>query len=398
MTGAAWPLFLTVASMGLLVYTYAGYPALLWLLGRFARQENRKTKATEWPTVSILLSAYNEEEVIAERIDNLLALDYPPERLEILVGSDGSTDRTCERIGSYRNRGVRLVPFERRRGKAGVVNDLVYHARGEIAVLTDANTFFHPEAVRELVKALRSRPSACAVVGRLVLQSSIATGNLDGVYWRYENFIKLLESRFGIVLGANGAIYAFRRDRYHPLPQGAIVDDFLIPMLMRLHSGGRVYFVPEAKAWEKSPEHVRDEFRRRVRIGAGDLQALLWTWPLLLPWRGLVSMSYFSHKVLRWFGPWLMIIAFLSNLCLLDAPFFQRLFILQLAVYGLGLGAGLVRLLGKVAAGLHFFIVLNAALLLGFVRFALGLARPFWNTVPRRSSLPSSDRKAIMRR
>jgi len=384
------PVFFMLAAIGLLLYTYAGYPVLLWLLSRFAHQEHRKTKATQWPTVSILLSAYNEEEVIAERIKNLLALDYPPERLEILVGSDGSTDRTCEIVKSHQNQGIHLVAFEQRRGKASVVNDLVAHARREIVVLTDANTFFHPEAVRELVKALRSHPSACAVVGRLVLYSSVAAGNLDGAYWRYENFVKSLESRFGIVLGANGAIYAFRREQYRPLPKEAIVDDFLIPMLMRLQSGGGMYFVPEARAWEKSPGRVRDEFHRRVRIGAGDLQALLWTWKLLLPWKGLVSIAYFSHKVLRWFGPWLMVIAFIANLWLLGTPFFQILFILQLILYGLGLSPGFVRLLGKVAVGLHFFLVLNAALLLGFVRFALGLAHPFWSTTSRKPQLPGS--------
>jgi cellulose synthase/poly-beta-1,6-N-acetylglucosamine synthase-like glycosyltransferase len=342
----------------------------------------------QWPTISILLSAYNEEEVIGDRIKNLLALNYPSEWLEIMVGSDGSSDRTCEIIKNYQDRGIHLVAFEQRRGKASVVNDLVARARGEIVVLTDANTFFHPEAVRELVKALWNYPLACAVVGRLTLHSSVTGGNLDGVYWRYENFIKSLESCFGIVLGANGAIYAFRREQYDPLPKEAIVDDFLIPMLMRLHSGGRVNFVPEAKAWEKSPERVRDEFRRRVRIGAGDFQALLWTWRLLLPWKGLVSMAYFSHKVLRWLGPWLMIIAFIANVWLLDVPFFQMLFIQQLVFYGLGLSTVFVNrvpILGKVAIGLQYFLVLNAALLLGFLRFALGLTHPFWNTASRKS-------------
>jgi cellulose synthase/poly-beta-1,6-N-acetylglucosamine synthase-like glycosyltransferase len=391
-----------LVSVGLLIYAYAGYPALLWLLNRLMYSKKPETtepaQPGQWPTVSILLSAYNEEDVIDDRIKNLLTLDYPPERLEILVGSDGSTDRTCEIVTSYQNRRVYLMAFGQRRGKASVVNDLVARARGKVVVLTDANTFFHPEAVRELVKAFWKHPSASVMVGRLTLDSSPETGNLDGVYWRYETFIKKLESRFGIVLGANGAIYAFRREQYHPLPKEAIVDDFLIPMLMRLHTGGGVRFIPEAKAWEKSSDEVRDEFRRRVRIGAGDLQALLWTWKLLLPWKGLVSIGYFSHKVLRWFGPWLMVIAFVANLWLLHIPFFQILFILQLILYGLGLSPGLIRLLGKVAVGLHFFLVLNAALLLGFVRFVLGMTRPFWNTAPRRSPLPGTQQRAVIRR
>ena len=380
---------ITLTSLGLLFYTYAGYPALLWLLNWIWRPAApHPDEPPEWPTVSIILSAYNEEAVIGERMRNLLALDYSWDQLEILVGSDGSTDRTCEIVNEYQAAGLRLIPFEKRRGKASVLNDLVSQARGDIMVLTDANTFFHRDAVRELIRGLWRHPSACAVVGRVDLHSTLSTGNLDSLYWRYETFIKVLESRFGTVLGANGPIYAFRRERYQPLPQEAIVDDFLIPMLIRLCSGGQVFFVPTARAWETSPERVRDEFRRRVRIGAGDLQALLWTWQLLLPWKGMVAVAYLSHKVLRWLGPWFLLTGFVANLWLLDSYFFQVLFVGQLLVYGLGIGATVVHhvpILGKAATGARYFLVLNAALLLGCMRFVLGVARPTWNSTPRRA-------------
>jgi len=379
---------LTLTSLGLLLYTYVGYPALLWIFNRIVpAPESPSTEPTQWPAVSILLSAYNEEDVIADRMQNLLELDYPRERLEILVGSDGSTDRTCEIVNRFTPQGIRLVAFKERRGKASVINDLVSLARGEIAVLTDANTFFHPDAVRELMRALWRHPSACALVGRVDLRSSVATGNLDGVYWRYETFIKTLESRFGAVLGANGPIYAFRRAQYQPIPHEAIVDDFLIPMLMRLRSGGHIFLIPTARAWEASPERVRDEFHRRVRIGAGDLQALMWTWRLLLPWKGMVALAYLSHKVLRWLGPWLMLVGFAANLGLVHRPFFWLLFLGQLMLYGIAAGAAFVRrvpILGVAASGARYFVVLNAAILLGFVRFMLGVARPFWTIAPRR--------------
>jgi len=380
---------LTLTSLGLLLYTYGGYPVLLWLFNRVSpAPESVSTEPTQWPEVSILLSAYNEEDVIADRMQNLLELDYPRERLEILVGSDGSTDRTCEIVNRFNPQGIRLVAFKERRGKASVINDLVTQARGEIVVLTDANTFFHPDAVRELIRALWRHPSACVVVGRVDLRSSVATGNLDSMYWQYENFIKTLESRFGTVLGANGPIYAFRRTQYQPIPQEAIVDDFLIPMLMRLRSGGHIFLIPTARAWEMSPERVRDEFHRRVRIGAGDLQALMWTWQLLLPWKGMVALSYLSHKVLRWLGPWLMLVGFAANLGLVHRPFFWLLFSGQLMLYGIAAGAAFVRrvpVLGVAASGMRYFVVLNAALLLGFMRFALGVARPTWDTTPRRA-------------
>ena len=379
---------LTLVSFGLLVYAYGGYPILLWLASKVTRRHaGRRGAPWHWPDVSVLVSAYNEEQVIDQRLMNLLAIDYPRERLEFLVGSDGSTDQTCTIVKTYGEHGIRLVPFAQRRGKARVLNDLAMRARGTIMVLTDANTFFHPHAVRELVKALWSHPSACAVVGKLELRPAGPERNLDGLYWRYETWIKKLESHFGAVLGANGAIYAFHRKRYRPLPNGAIVDDFLVPMLMRLHGGGEVFFVPAAKAYETSPAKVRDEFRRRMRIGAGDLQALIWTWRLLLPWKGIVSLVYFSHKVLRWFGPWLMLTGFVANLWLLGSPLFWWIFFAQLGFYGLGVIAALVRsvpILGVAASGARYFIVLNAALLIGFLRFALGAQRPFWGIAPRK--------------
>lgn len=380
---------LTLASFGLLIYAYGAYPGLLWVLSKMSRVRERgeQGEPTDWPAVSVLLSAYNEEQLIGERMENLLRIDYPRDRLEFIVGSDGSTDDTCSIVQRYARRGIRLVAFGQRRGKAEVVNDLVGQAGGQIVVLTDANTFFQPDAVRQLVTALWRHPAPCAVVGRLELRSPGRSGNPDGLYWRYETWIKTLESRFGCVLGANGAIYAFHRERYRRLPQGAIIDDFLVPMLMRLHAGGTVRFVPTATAYETSPARVRHEFLRRVRIGAGDLQALIWTWRLLLPWKGMVALAYFSHKVLRWLGPWFMLAGFLGNLWLLEYRFFRLLFLIQAAFYALALVASPVKqlpILGRVACAARYAVMLNAALLLGFVRFALGLQRGFWSPAPRR--------------
>src|SRR4030095_1225372 len=171
MNSTTLPMIVMLGSIGFLLYTYAGYPVFLWLLSKLthSKANPEMPEPTQWPKVTVILSAYNEGEIIAERIKNLLAIDYPPEFLEILIGSDGSTDRTCKNIERYQNRGVHLAACKQRRGKANVVNDLVAQARGEIVVLTDANTFFHPGAVRELVKGFLRHPSACAVVGRLTL-------------------------------------------------------------------------------------------------------------------------------------------------------------------------------------------------------------------------------------
>jgi cellulose synthase/poly-beta-1,6-N-acetylglucosamine synthase-like glycosyltransferase len=393
---------LTLAAVALLAWTYAGYHAFMWLLTRVVpARRTRPGAPTPWPRVTVVVSAYNEETVIAERIENLLDLDYPADRLEILVGSDGSSDRTRAIVATFEHPRVRLLAFPVRRGKTSVLNDLVARARGDVVVLTDANTFFRRDAVRELVIALWRHPSACAVVGRLDLRAAAAGGNHDGLYWRYETWLKTLESHFGAVLGANGAIYAFRPHRYRPLPTAAIVDDFLIPMLMRQHAGGEIVFVPTARAWETSPAGVRHELTRRVRIGAGDLQALGWTWRLLLPWRGMVALAYASHKVVRWLGPWLLLAALTGSLALADQPLYRGLLAAQLAAYALAAAAPALRgvpALGRAASVARFFVILNVGLALGWVRFVLGRQRPIWTVAPRAepqvAEPASSERRA----
>jgi cellulose synthase/poly-beta-1,6-N-acetylglucosamine synthase-like glycosyltransferase len=375
------------SSLGLLFYTYIGYPALLTLLALFRRDVGAGHEdPVSWPSVTVVISAFNEEAVIGRRIQNLLELDYPRDRLQILVGSDGSTDGTCDVVTRYRFAGVKLVACASRRGKAGVLNELVSRATGEFVVFTDANTFYDHDAIKELIRGFQVCHAACAVVGRLEFRTSSGAVNPDGLYWRYESLLKKLESHFGTLLGANGAIYAIRRTLYHPLPPGTIVDDFLIPLLMRLDGGGAVVFRPSAKAWELTPETVRDEFHRRVRIGAGDAHALMHSWRLLYPTRGMLAFSYWSHKVFRWLGPGLLLAALISNLFLLNAPWGRGLFILQLFGYALALSAPLVHaipLLGRVTTAISYFIILNAALLIGFVRFFLGMTGQTWQTTPR---------------
>jgi cellulose synthase/poly-beta-1,6-N-acetylglucosamine synthase-like glycosyltransferase len=339
-----------------------------------------------WPDVSIVIAAHNEELVIGRRIENLLALDYPPERLQILIGSDGSTDRTSEIVRLYRRPGIAFHDFALQRGKAQVLNDLVALARGKFVVFTDANTFFDPSAIKELIRGFRLAPSACAVVGKLEFRTAAGTVNPDSFYWRYETLLKTLESRFGSVLGANGAIYAIKRTWFRALPPGTIVDDFLIPMLMRLERGGMVIFRPAAKAWEMVPETVRDEFRRRVRIGAGDAHALRHTWRLLLPDQGMLAFTYWSHKIIRWLGPVLLLTAFVSNLFLADRPWGRALLIAQLAGYALGFASSLfarVPVIGPAATGAWYFMVINAALLLGTFKYVTGRAAPVWQRTPR---------------
>ena len=383
-------------SLGLLGYSYVGYPLILWLFSRFQEEEwPLQADPAVWPDVSVVIAAHNEELVIGRRIENLLALDYPQERLQILIGSDGSTDRTSEIVRLYRRPRIAFHDFALQGGKAQVLNDLVAVARGKFVVFTDANTFFEPNVVKELIREFRRTPSACAVVGKLEFRTAEGTVNPDGLYWRYETLLKTLESRFGTVLGANGAIYAIKRAWFRALPSGTIVDDFLIPMLMRLERGGAVVLRPTAKAWEMVPETVRDEFRRRVRIGAGDAHALRHTWPLLLPNYGMLALCYWSHKILRWIGPGLLVTAFVSTCWLVDEPWGRALLGAQIAVYGLGLAASWLQslpILGPVSTGVWYFMVLNAALLLGAWKYLSGRAAPVWQRTPRTAERIASHR------
>ncbi|HKT34006.1 MAG TPA: glycosyltransferase family 2 protein [Nitrospira sp.] len=379
------------ASLALLAYSYVGYPAVLWILNRLAGDERATPEdPAVWPDVSVVIAAHNEELVIGRRIENLLALDYPRERLQIVIGSDGSTDRTSEIVRLYGRPRIAFHDFALQRGKAQVLNDLVGFARGKFIVFTDANTFFEPNAVKELIRGFRQVPGACAVVGRLELHTAEGTVNPDSFYWRYETLLKRLESRLGTVLGANGPIYAIKRVWYHPLPPGTIVDDFLIPMLIRMERGGAVIFRSTAKAWEMVPETVRDEFRRRVRIGAGDAHALRHTWRLLLPGHGMLAVSYWSHKALRWLGPALLLTVFLANLWLMDQAWGRAALFAQVGLYGLGCASSWLRtvpLVGKLATGIWYFMVINAALLLGTLKYVTGRAAPVWQRTSRTAEL-----------
>jgi cellulose synthase/poly-beta-1,6-N-acetylglucosamine synthase-like glycosyltransferase len=379
---------LTLSAIVGLVYTYVGYPALLWAMSRL-RGSLKVQHGTEsrWPSLTVVISAYNEEAVIARRIQNLLDQDYPREQLEILIGSDGSSDATCQIVASYRSTGVQLAAFPSRRGKASVLNDLVKLAGGDFVVFTDAATVFYPDALKKLVTGFWRYPTASVIVGELEMRLSPSSRNLDGWYWRYELCLKELESRIGAGLGASGTIYAVRRRDYCPLPPDTIADDLLEPLLVRLHTNGHVVQYGSARAWQLIAERVADEFHRRVRSGAGIVHVLRHAWRLLLPQRGVVALALWSHKAFRILAPWMLLTSFAGTVVLLESPFYQWLFVLQLLFYGVALCAGWLRalpIIGKAAIGVRYFVVLNAALALGTLKFLFGRAGPTWNRTKRR--------------
>ena len=371
----------------LAVYAYAAYPALIWLASRAFGRAARAPEAGggALPTASLILAAYNEEAVIGERLEDALAMDYPQGKLEVVVGSDGCTDQTAEITRRFAGRGVRLLEFAENRGKASVLNDAVASASGEILLMSDANTHIDPAAARKLARWFRD-PEVGAVVGRLVLVDPVTGRNADGLYWKYETFLKRCEGRLGALLGANGAIYAIRRSLYEQIPPGTIVDDFLIPLLAKQRTGCGIVYDCEAVAVEETAPGVGDEFHRRARIGAGGYQAIGMLWRLLDPRRGWVAFAFLSHKVLRWLCPFFLIGAFLTNFALAGRPRYGGLLAAQVAFYSVAALMALVPARVRALRPLRLttmFASMNAALLVGFWRWLRGRQRAAWKRTAR---------------
>ena len=268
-------------------------------------------------------------------------------------------------------REIRLLDYPQRRGKSGLLNAAIAETGGEILVLSDANTEYQPDAIRKLVRWFAA-PEVHVVCGRVLLRDPVGGKNVDSLYWRYENFLKQCEGRLGALLGANGPIYAIRRSAYVPIPGNTIVDDLVIPLLSKLRHKGRIVYDDAAVAWEDTPASIGSEFRRRVRIGAGAYQSLPLLWRLLNPRHGWTAFAFFSHKLLRWLVPFLLLGMLVSSLFLLDRRFYQAALAAQAAAVAFSLagaylpGRGLPSKLLRVST---MFSGMNLALLVGFFRW-----------------------------
>jgi len=372
-------------SIGIVVYAYAVYPLVLWLATKVSPKKNPvPNEGQEYPFVSLIIAAYKEDKVIVQRLTNALGLNYPAEKYEVLVGCDGNEDLTGELVKTFDDPRIRLIQYPVRRGKASVLNDTVPQARGEILVFSDANTDMHPDALKNLVRHF-SDSTVGGVCGQLILQDSLTGENVDGIYWKYENFLKKREAGLGALLGVNGGIYAIRKELYQAIPANTIIDDFLIGM--RIHEQNRkLEYDPTAIAYEETPETIQAEFQRRVRIGAGGFQSLFWLWKLLDPRRGWVAFCFFSHKFLRWTCPFFMLGAFLGNILLIGDVWYARLLFIQTLFYltaAIGLwvfrGASLPRWMRLPS----MFVSMNAALFLGFFRWIKGIQHGTWKRTER---------------
>jgi cellulose synthase/poly-beta-1,6-N-acetylglucosamine synthase-like glycosyltransferase len=369
-------------SVGIVSYVYAGYPALLWIVSRFVRRA-RPSAPTIWPRVTLVISAYNEEGSIRQKIVNTLEVDYPRDRLEVLVISDASEDRTDAIVREFEEQGIGLVRMPERGGKTVGLNRAVEVATGEILVFSDANAMYRRDALKALITGF-SEPRVGAVIG----ESTYASGDTDserseGLYWRYETWLKDMESRIGSVVGGDGAIYAVRRDLYTPMRADAL-SDFVNPLQV-VRKGFRCVYERSAQSVEKAAEDFGKEFRRKVRIVNRAWRATLAMRDMLNPLRfGWFAIALISHKLLRWLVPGFLITALIANLALLGvSPFYWLTLTGQGVFYSAALVAWRNHGHGDLPTALYvpyYFCLVNVASFWGIWQAFQGVTFTTWNS------------------
>ena len=363
-------------------YVYFGYPALLLLLSRGARKAPVYDETAK-PHVTLLISAFNEADCIAEKLDNSLELDYPKELLEIVVISDASDDGTDEIVGGYADRGVRLLRMEDRGGKTLGLNAGVEEASGEIIVFSDANAMYREDAIRALVGPF-SEDSIGAVIGEQAYHATEnEAGKSESLYWRYETAIKELESHKGSVVGGDGAIYAVRKNLFKPMRADAL-SDFINPLqVVRL--GYRVIYNRQALAYEATAESFEKEYRRKVRIVNRAWRATWSMAELLNPFRhGVFALKLWSHKMLRWLVPFFLALALVLNILLLSSGWIYFLTLwAQIGMYGLALLGRLLKnrfATPKIISVPYYFCLVNIASAQGILEAFKGETYTTWST------------------
>lgn len=375
-------ILLFVSVLGIL-HTYLFYPLFLLLFTKGSKMKQAENRTFQ---VGILIAAYNEEKVIAQKIESILNSDYPMQNLQLYIGSDASTDQTNVIIESYSKKysNVHFVNFPGRTGKAGIINQLAANCRQELFILTDANVFFEKNTVKDLVKHF-SRPEVGLVCANIlkVSDKNISIQPIEKRYLNMENKIKSCESnRWELVIGAEGGCYAIRGNMYSPVPKNYFMDDFYITMGV-LNKGSKVLFDTDAICYEDLPSQSSEEFKRKVRISIGNFQNLSAYKQLLWPvWKPL-GFAFLSHKVLRWLTPFLLMLVYACSLVLsLHSRLFLLFTLVQFILFALPLFINQLNSIKPLLAIAHFYNM-NYALLKGFMIYLKGVKSSVWEPTKR---------------
>lgn len=364
------------------VYIYFGYPAMLWIISRFRNRPVREADIT--PRATFVIAAYNEEGVIGQKIENVLSLDYPADKLEVLVVSNGCTDRTNEIVRGFHDPRVRLIALEQP-GKMQAVNEGVREATGEIIVFSDADFFLDHHTLRLMARKFAD-PEVGGVSGARkpgITRKGDATGEGEGMYVRWDKLQKILESRIGSVFAADGLLYAIRKELYVPLTDPSRGDDMTISSQIPLQ-GYRLIFEPNATAWENATIHAKQEFKRKVRIANRCTRALLGNGSRLFR-SGFYAVEVLSHKVVRHMIPFFLIPMFFASIVLATrSPFYVVMLAGQVLVYALAIVGALLR---DTKAGYwkpfsvpYYFCFVNAAAFVGLCKLIRGEGTHAWTS------------------
>lgn len=377
-------------SLFLILFSYLLFPEILRLLARKKESMSKEFLPSELPYISVLIAAFNEEWVIGEKILSVLESNYPKEKMEILVGSDASTDKsnTIVQLLQEKHPSIHLTEFEERTGKPGIINQLVEKARGEILVITDADVMLDKETLRELIGPFKDQQTG--LVDSRMVNTELHKGGIskqERFYINREVRIKHHESLiWGSMMGPFGGCYAVRKSLYRPVPGNFLVDDFFINMCV-LKQGSRCLSKLEAVVYEKASSDSREEFRRKKRISAGNYQNLSLFWPLIFKGKRGIGFCFFSHKVIRWFVPFLVILTLASSMFLgAGNPWYLTLAIVQLGVILIPLIDLLLRKIKIQSLPLRFvshFVLMNLALMAGFFRYLGGIKDNVWQPTNR---------------
>lgn len=390
-------------SLCIVFYSYVGYGIVLYLYIKIRNALSPRKKTIEYsselPTVTLLVALYNEEDIVGRKIENTFELDYPPEKLQIVFITDGSTDRTNEIIERYPR--IKLLFTPGRAGKVAAINRAMEMVDNPITIFCDANTFLNKQAIREIVKHYHD-PLVGAVSGEKKVLAELSSGDAnakhaagagEGLYWKYESFLKKLDSSFYTVVGAAGELFSLRTHLFTPVNNDVLLDDFIISMNI-CKNGYRVVYEPKAYACEAPSFNLKEEQKRKIRISAGGIQSILMLLPLLNIFKyGRLSFQYISHRVLRWaVCPFLLPLVFILNIIICiyhSSPLYLVILILQTLFYlaaftGWWFARRNIKV--KLLYVPYYFVFMNLSMFLGMKRFFAKSQTVLWDKAKRQAA------------